>query len=239
MRRFITYFDLLGYRNFLTRNDSDLHFRVINQMYTQIDSALNENGNYRRLENGNFVNDLSGIKVSFVNYSDTVVLWTEGDSDEEFEAIFNATFECNWRMNKLHFPVRGVLIYDELFPINYTLPEGGYNIATFFGKGLIHAHDKAENQNWAGMFLDQSIFEKIEINDNIRNKCVEYEIPFKDGRKNQLAFRLGTNISEESFKNGSVNIDNNFKRHDKWDDISSLKQKLYNTIEFLKFLINK
>lgn len=74
MRRFITYFDLLGYRNFLTRNDSDLHFRVINQMYTQIDSALNENENYRRLENGNFVNDLSGIKVSFVNYSDTVVL---------------------------------------------------------------------------------------------------------------------------------------------------------------------
>jgi hypothetical protein len=35
------------------------------------------------------------------------------------------------------------------FPINYTLPEGGYNIATFFGKGLIHAHDKAENQNKA------------------------------------------------------------------------------------------
>ena len=142
-------------------------------------------------------------------------------------------------MNKLHFPVRGTLIYDELFPINFNLPEGSYHIATFFGTGLINAHDKAERQNWAGMFLDESVFEKVSMNKNIDKKCILYDIPFKNGRNSELAFRLGTNISEESFKNGSMHIDNNFKRNNKWDDVPSLKEKLCNTIEFLKFLIDK
>lgn len=238
MKRYITYFDLLGYRNFLTKNESDLHQTVINQMYVHIDSALNETGDYRKTGSG-FVNDLTGKLVSFVNYSDTIILWTEGDSQEEFNSILNATFICNWRMNHYQFPVRGVLIYDELYPMNFSLPDGGYHINTFYGKGLINAHDKAETQQWAGMFLDKSVFDKVDLDDNILSKCIEYPVPFKNGRQNELAFRLGTNVNETSYKNVSYNIDENFKRHNKWEDIPTLKEKLYNTTEFLKFLIDK
>lgn len=239
MKRFITYFDLLGYRNFLTNNDSELHRRVITQMYTQIDSALNETGKYKQLPNGVFVNDLTNKKVSFANYSDTIILWTESDSQEEFDSILNATYECNWRMNGFHFPVRGVLIYDELFDMNYSGKEGGYHINTFYGKGLINAHDKAESQQWAGMFLDKSVFDKVTIDDNILHKCIEYSVPFKIHKSKELAFRLGQNVSEESFKNVSKNIEENFRRHNKWEDIPSLKEKLKNTVDFLKFLIDR
>lgn len=240
MKRFITYFDLLGYRNFLTKNDSELHYRVINQMYTQIDSALNESGKYTQLPNGNFVNDLTGKKVSFVNYSDTIILWTDSDEREEFDSILNVTFECNWRMNDYHFPVRGVLIYDELFPLNYVIPDNGYQINTFYGKGLITAHDKAENQNWAGMYLDNSVFDVVDLDDKILEKCIEYEVPFKDFRKKEYAFRLGTNISKEAAKNMNKHIEENFRRHNKWDDtLPSLKLKLENTKEFIEFLVDK
>ncbi|MGN7709168.1 hypothetical protein [Chryseobacterium sp. 22543] len=239
MKRFITYFDLLGYRNFLMNNNSELHHRVITQMYTHIDSALNETGKYKQLPNGNFVNDLTNKTVSFANYSDTIILWTEGDSQEEFNSILNATYECNWRMNGFHFPVRGVLIYDELFDMNYTGTEGGYHINTFYGKGLIHAHDKAESQQWAGMFLDKSVFDKVEIDDNILEKCINYTVPFKAHNSEELAFRLRQGVNEESFKNSSIHTEENFKRHNKWEDIPTLKEKLYNTIEFLKFLIDK
>lgn len=239
MKRFITYFDLLGYRNFLTNNESELHHRVITQMYTQIDSALNETGKYKQLPNGVFVNDLTNKKVSFANYSDTIILWTEGESQEEFDSILNATYKCNWRMNGFHFPVRGVLLYDELFDMNYSGREGGYHINTFYGKGLINAHDKAESQQWAGMFLDKSVFDKVKLDDNIKNKCIDYSVPFKTGKSEEFAFRLGQNVNEESFRNVSLRIEENFKRHNKWEDIPSLKEKLQNTINFLEYLINK
>lgn len=240
MKRFITYFDLLGYRNFLERNESTIHKRVIEQFYVHIDSALNRTGKYHKSENGNFVNDLTGKIVSFANYSDTVILWTETDTEDEFNAILEASHECNWRMNLYHFPIRGILIYDELFPMNYSSSNKGYHVNTFFGKGLIKAHDGAEKQQWAGMVIDDSVIEKITNNENIKNKCVSYDIPYKDGTHTQYAMKLAINLNDTSLKNTIKDIENNFKRHNKWDnDVPSLKEKLKNTIDFITYLKEK
>lgn len=233
MKRFITYFDLLGYRNFLERNESAIHKKVIEQFYVHIDSSLNRTGKYFKNENGNFVNDLTGKIVSFANYSDTVILWTESDTEDEFNAILEASYECNWRMNLYHFPIRGILIYDELFPLNYSSSHKGYHINTFFGRGLIKAHDGAEKQQWAGMVIDKSVNEKMINTENTKSKVIRYDVPYKDGRHTQIAMKLAINLNANTIED----VETNFKRYNKWDDeVPSLKKKLENTIDFLKYL---
>ncbi len=237
MKRFITYFDLLGYRNFLERNEPEVHLKVIKQFYVHIESALNRSGNYRRDKNGDFVNDLTGKIVSFANYSDTVILWTETDTEEEFSAILEASHECNWRMNLYHFPIRGVLIYDELLPMNFSSSDNGYYINTFYGKGLIRAHDGAESQQWAGMVIDNSVLEKIGDHKNLKKKCISYEVPYKKGRCTKYAMKMTFNLNDESLKNTIESIKENFKSYNKWDEnVPSLELKLQNTIDFIKYL---
>ncbi|MDD2345249.1 MAG: hypothetical protein PHY85_03795 [Bacteroidales bacterium] len=233
-KRFIAYFDLLGYRNFIKNNDVSKQYEVLSKIHVQIETAINESKKY--IEKSIFVvNDLNNEKVNFSNYSDTFIFWTNTDTKEEFDAIFNATIEINHRLNMNFFPVRGVLLYDELIPLNFSSKKTEYHINTYFGKGLIIAHDKAENQEWAGTYIDKSVFEIIELDVDQKNKCVEYDIPLKGGRfSKELAFKICLDNSEDYIRNLKQSVELTFVRNNKWD--VKAQTKLNNTLAFLDFL---
>jgi|SRR5690554_36973 len=235
---FFTYFDLLGYRNFLENNPSETHEKVIHQFFVHIDSALNLRKKYKKADDGTYLNDLTGNRIYFANYSDTVILWTDGATEEEFTELLEISSECNWRMNLFHFPIRGALVYDELKTLQFNSTETNYHVNTFFGKGLINAHDLSENQQWAGMILDNSVFQVINDYEKINEKCIKYSVPFKSGEIEMYAMRMVINLkSDLGLKNTQRDIEENFKRFDKWDDNNdSLKTKLNNTFRFIEFL---
>lgn len=235
---FFTYFDLLGYRNFLKNNPSETHEKVIHQFFVHIESALNLSKKYKKANDGSYINDLTGNRIHFANYSDTVLMWTDGATEEEFTELLEISYECNWRMNLFHFPIRGALVYDELKTLQFNSTESNYHINTFFGKGLINAHDLSENQQWAGMILDNSVFQIINDFEKINERCIKYSVPFKSGGIEMYAMRLVINLSTDlRLKNTRRDIEGNFKRYDKWDDYDeSLKAKLNNTFRFLEFL---
>jgi hypothetical protein len=144
-------------------------------------------------------------------------------------------------MNLKHFPLRGVLVFDELIALQYNSSKTNYHINTFYGKGLIKAHDLTENQQWAGMIIDNSVFQTIKDYDQINQKCIKYPIPFKSGKIEMYAMRIVTNLkSELGLQKTKQDIENNFKRYDKWNDNNeSLNIKLINTFRFIEFLKEK
>lgn len=237
-KRFFTYFDLLGYRNFLEKNSSETHEKVIHQFFDHIDSALNLRKKYKKAQDGSYLNDLTGNRIYFANYSDTVLLWTDGDREEEFIELLEISYECNWRMNLYHFPIRGALVYDELKTLHFNSSETNYYVNTFFGKGLIHAHDIAESQEWAGMVLDNSVFQRIQNFEEIDKKCIKYQVPFKSDKIEMYAMRLVINLfTELGLKNTKRDIEENFKRYDKWDETNlSLIKKMENTFTYIDYL---
>jgi hypothetical protein len=240
--KFFTYFDLLGYRNFLDKNTIETHQKVINQFFVHIDSALNLEKKYRKTSDGSIINDLTRKHIHFANYSDTVILWTDGNDFEEFIELLRISYECNWRMNLYHFPIRGVLVYKELKAINFTSSQTSYQVNSFYGKGLIKAHDLAESQEWAGMILDESLFEIIDEKKlEIDKMCIKYHVPFKNSLKVTYAMKMVVNLNNSTaLKSTLKNIEDNFRRYDKWDDsLPSLKKKLENTSDFIRFLKDK
>lgn len=237
MKRFFTYFDLLGYRNFMLRNDSDRHLGIIRQLYIHIENALT--GKYQKVEEGLYLNNETHNRIYISNYSDTVLIWSESNSVDEFEALLIISHECNLMMNLHCFPIRGAMVYKELYAINGATTDERFFVNTFYGKGLIYAHDLAEDQQWAGMVLDNSVFDIIEGNASISKYCVKYAVPFKNDIKNMFAFRIW--LESDQKENNQLEmlkdkIEINFKCYDKWDDEKSVSVKLQNTKDFLQFL---
>jgi len=247
MKTFITYFDFLGYKQFILNNDfSYVESRVLN-ILRDIEASLGQ-GKYKEAQYG-VIADLSESKLNCLNISDTIILWTKDDSFESFQELLNVTFDFNWRVTCYHFPVRGAMVYDEIGLFSYkanSKKNGTYNVNSIFGKGLVNAHLKAENLNMAGCVIDKTVLDKIidygDLNDILGNYALPYKVPYKenlpDFEEYTLTFYLNKPIKEkglnalaiESRKSG---IECAFKNDNKGFN-SRAKELFDNTIAFLE-----
>ena len=89
MTRFLAYFDLLGYKNFIEKNTVEhLDYRTTH-FARNIEMALSSDGERKESRNlGGYVSDISQSNVNTLNFFDTVVFWTNGNSYQDF--IINA-----------------------------------------------------------------------------------------------------------------------------------------------------
>lgn len=181
--------------------------------------------------------------IKCLNISDTIIFWSLNDSPESLHEFLDVCYSLNWRLNTFNFPVRGALIYDELEMImgNEVSDGGGmYNVNTIYGKGLIHAHLKCENQSWAGCTIDKSLTDFISENGDIAATldpiAIKYMVPYTKEVENQTeeyALRLVKGalnaIAYGNVRNDIVDI---FKRDNK--GLSERAEvMLNNTIQFL------
>ena len=239
MKKFITYFDFLGYKSFILNNTSEDINQRTKQLLVYIQTSLSQNKVTKKSA------DLSnfGIKCLFV--SDTIILWTNDDKKESFEELLKISFNIN-RGNLLQFPLRGVMFYDEINIIrgNYQNQKGGSFFAdTIYGKGLVNAHLKVKNMNLAGSVIDISVINKIKefINPDeyLRKYAVRYNVPYKsssEGNKKEYCFRFEEDkINEENFESNKKLIEERFKGDNK-EYTSDAKIKFENTIKFLEWL---
>lgn len=147
------------------------------------------------------------------------------------------------------FPARGALVHGEIEAPKFehiSETRTSYNINSVYGKGLISAYEKAESQNWAGTVLDKSVLKQINLFspklDTILEKLtLPYYIPYKNGTGKEIeyAFRLRDgNINNETFINNSKTIKENFESWNKGPLDPRTIEKLNNTIDFLKSVID-
>lgn len=245
MKKFITYFDFLGFKNFILNNDSDYIKKRIGHILRDIEFAIGQ-GETTRTNYGVIAN-IENSRINCLNISDTVIFWTNDDSSESFNELLKISFDFNWRVTCYHFPVKGAIVFDEIDIISgfqKTENGGTYNVNSIYGKGLVNAHIKADNLNLAGCVIDNSIIEKIEefgiIEEILGDYAMKHNVPYKDGVNDNpeylLKFYINKSINKEAFKNRAQGIEDAFTGDNKGMSERS-KILLDNTIEFLRLLI--
>lgn len=243
MKKFIAYFDYLGFKEFIENNDLEKQKKIMHNNFRDMESALGQ-GKFKDAPNG-YVADISNSKINCINFSDTVVFFSNDDTIESLRDILDVADKFNWETNLFHFPVRGSLVFGEIEYVDFKQKNsvgGVYNINSVFGKGLVTAHLKAEAQNWAGTVLDQSFVDQIGVNgfdpvDFLRPYAKYYKVPYKNEIDMPAEYVLnlvqGT-LNDEALKNFRRNIIENFAAHKKGVDNEKVQAKLSNTLQFLE-----
>ncbi|MFC0603998.1 hypothetical protein [Winogradskyella pulchriflava] len=247
MKKFIAYFDYLGYKEFIVNNDSEHHHYRVAHIQRDIEAALAKGKYYKR---GNqLINDVSDSPLITVNISDTVLFWTKDDSIESFKELIEVCYEFNWSQNNWNFPVRGSIIHDEIYILDGKLATktgGYYNVNTIYGKGIVNSHIKAESQEWAGTVIDNSVIEKLysfnelSIFEYLKKYAIKYKVPYKKSNILNIEYVLKLTSRESNdakeFVVSEKNVMDVFKMDNKVINHPSVQIKLNNTIEFVRYL---
>jgi len=245
-KKFIAYFDFLGFKDFIERNDIKTQKIGINKIYLEIEEALSE-GKFKITSNG-ALPDISKSDINCINFSDTVIFWTNTTSVEELDNLLKVSHRFNAHCNLFTFPVRGALVYGNAYDYihNYlNNKKKVYNVNSIFGNAIILAHNKAENQDWAGTVIDNSVIEYLEdakLNENkmLLKYAKKHYVPYKIKPENQIEewifnfVKNGQKINKEIYNRIEERLLNNFSNYQKRVSSNSVKTKINNTVLFLK-----
>jgi hypothetical protein len=243
-KKFIAYFDYLGFKQFIENNDLEYQKQIMGNVYRDIESALGQ-GKLKQTSPSTVIADLTNHKINCINFSDTVVFWTKDDSLESLTEILKVTHHFNRRTTLNFFPARGSLVYGEIVYVDYKqLNEVGglYNINSVFGKGLVEAHQKAEFQQWSGAVIDETVIQfldskKIDVSSYLAPYAKLHKVPYKNGVEiEEYAFKLfeDSGISKDGFDNFSKHIKGNFANYKKSIEGTDVQAKIENTIKYLE-----
>jgi hypothetical protein len=162
MKKFIAYFDYLGFKDFIEKNEVEYVNEIMNFNFRDIEYALG--GNNTKFVQKRLVTDTHHSPINCLNFSDTVIFWTQDESPKSFKELLEVVYRFNNRCIHLSFPVRGALVYGEIMSVDFRQSNNNgsaYNINSVYGKGLVASYIKAESQNWAGTVIDQSVLDVI------------------------------------------------------------------------------
>ena len=246
MKKFIAYFDYLGFKYFIERNDIEFQRRIVRNNFRDIEQAMS-NGKTLRTERGHAISDLSDIKINCVNFSDNVIFWTNDNDFESFKELIKVSFYFNQNNILRFFPSRGSIIFDELEHIDFRHKYNAkinFILSPFYGSGLIKAYRKTECQDWAGCVIDDSVIKEISKTNDVEklflDYAIKYKVPYKScisAVEKEYALRLFGPLNEETFTSLSFDIRRNFSAYNKPVEDNNVNIKLNNTIQFLQSLI--
>lgn len=249
MNRFIAYFDYLGFKEFIEKNDLDFQKKVIGNNFRDMESALGK-GKLKDAPYG-VIADISKSQINCINFSDTVVFFTNDTNKASLLEILEVAYNFNIRAIDDCFPVRGALVYGEMIYLDYKQKNscgGIYNVNSVFGKGLVRAHLRADNQHWAGTVLDESLISEIvnfgyNLDEFLLPFAKKYKVPYKNGDEREEEFVLniikGT-LNNKSLEIFSNRISYNFAQYNKSVDEPRVQEKISNTLKFLEsYLLNE
>ena len=246
MAIFLAYFDLLGYKKFIENNTVDHLDRRTNHFGRNIEMALAlDHPAIQSQRLGVAISDISNSTLNCLTFSDTVILWTNSNTLEDFKEILHVAYKYN-NFNIMHdFPSRGCIVYGDIWykPFDSENLRGGkYMLNMIYGKALIDAHSRAEAMSWAGCELDKSAMEYAktlgDINPLLEEYTMVYDIPFKTKDDKEIrisghALRLsyGRILITQYYEEG---IRRAFTQDNKGEIEGRTKVIFDNTIEFLK-----
>lgn len=247
MKKFIAYFDYLGFKQFIENNDIDFQKRIMGNNFRDIENALGQ-GKLKPVAHG-AIADLANSNINCINFSDTVVFWTNDDSESSLIEIIEVAHKFNWQAVDFFFPARGCLVYDEIVYVDYKQHNnagGIYNINSVYGKGLVEAHEKAEAQHWAGTVFDETLITELtvrgyDVEEFLKPYAKKYKVPYKNGidlPEEYVMNIIKGDLNDEALKNYGNGIRENFGRYKKSTDNQGVKEKIENTIAFLESFYN-
>lgn len=210
-KRWFAYFDLLGFSELV--RTSEIH--SVLPTYEKALEVIKEKANPKKAK---------GIGYSW--FSDTFIIFTKGNSLEDFGLIEQTSRLFFQRLILHEIPVRGALSFGDL----YTQQEK--NI--FLGEALMDAYEYGEKQNWLNFVIAPSAYDALAKLSFPMEERADYRLVIKKG---VITHPNNENVWAYAFNNGTVNIQNSFLKA-----LLAMREKsppevhdIYdNTIEFIE-----
>lgn len=226
--RFVAHIDILGMSSIVDR-DADAAWKVLSDLVEVRDRA----GNYELefLDTNEHVSIAQTIKK--VTFSDTIVLFTKGDTDTELRCMIILAAELLHKAMCSCVPVRIGLSYGRFY----------FNIekSMYAGPALIEAYRIGESAQWIGIALASSIEERamhLEMRTGNSKVVVSWTLPVKNQNKKCLVvnwpavvahdFTVTPPISIKQFYQGFENTFGAFSHLP-----PDVQAKYENTVEFI------
>ena len=214
--RWFSYLDLLGFTNLVSR-----------QKIEEVVSTYSE-----VLDNMPTNTCLPGAKKTTLLsswFSDTFIIYTGGDSLDDFENLEKTTRNFFNKLISRSIPVRGCITHGKLYS------QAKKNI--FIGSALINAHDYGEALNWIGLCLTPHVKEKLK-----NQQPLTLEKYYKQISKSDVLRKFkDTPLYAYAFNDDFANAQNKFRdtlAKMKLDTDVTIQKKYDNTLEFIDTPIN-
>lgn len=239
-KKFIAYFDLLGFKQFLQNNTEDVLAYRCKEILKNIEIALSLD-EFKQRGSIELIADRKNTNINCLNVSDTVIFYSKDDTLESFKEFIAIIYQFNKRINFYNFPVRGYATHDffnMIYGQDINELNTVYSANLMYGKGLYNAHERAEMLEWAGCAIDGSIerrLHEIKLNDlsELKKYAKEYDVPYKGYTIMQYALKLASDSEQEEFKKIKEGLIMAFK-NDYKSITPSVQIKLDNTIKYLE-----
>jgi hypothetical protein len=168
--RFVAFIDILGFRDLVMRED---HAAILSLLY----SIQEENGFI--FENNSFFSD----DIYVVTFSDSIILFTKGDTFHDFRQLFTVVGNLMSRMVFLSVPAKGAVAHGSISV------DKGKNI--FFGQPIIDSYLLGEDLSYIGVVAHNSLDKYVaslepNLKSLLQQYLVEISTPFKYGTINHL-----------------------------------------------------
>lgn len=137
--RWFCYLDLLGFTNLVRSRDVG----AVIELYEEAISKLELGASTKRH---------LGLSCSW--FSDTFIIFTRGDSPEEFTWLEQASRLFFQRLILAAIPARGAISHGKLY--------SNLEKNIFVGEALIEAYEYGEDQDWLGLLLAPSVYRRLE-----------------------------------------------------------------------------
>jgi hypothetical protein len=237
MKKYIAYFDLLGYKGLIENNDNNLVKKRIGQVLDTCIRAKSR-GNYYP---NSATSDTSSSRIDFLMISDSIIFSTLDDSEESFVELLDVAFNMNM-LNIKDMPLRGAIVFGdfEYYPGYEKENKCAINfMAPIWGKGLVAAYQKTINQNWAGCVIDNSVISNVKENSTtkkIKESAILYKVPYKMSCSEmdlEFVLRFQTGKNSETQEKLKRYVKDAFISDNKPIEKEDVQMKLRNTIRFI------
>jgi hypothetical protein len=177
--RWFCYLDLLGFKD-LVRTANVGH--VIG-LYDDV---------IAKLEAG--ARDKKPLGISYSWFSDTFILFSRGETLQEFTLLEQAGRLFFQRLILADIPVRGALSHGKLY--------SNLERNIFIGEALIEAYEYGEKQNWLGFLLTPSVHRRLTGTQLDVRSRYNYRSVLRQGI---ITHPMPENVFAFAFNNGTVN----------------------------------
>lgn len=134
------------------------------------------------------------LGISYSWFSDTFIIFSRGDSLEEFTLLEQAGRLFFQRLVLAHIPARGAISHGKLY--------SNLEKNIFIGEALIEAYEYGEQQNWLGLLLTPSVFRRLEGTQLDVRQRYNYRPAPVDG---VIRHRVTENVFAFAFNNSTIN----------------------------------
>ncbi len=232
--RFVANFDILGMRELIRTKEN----RAIAMLYDFHDIIINHVGKLaiKIIKTNEIIID----RIEHILFSDTIILFTKGNSESDLYAIVTLCNELFGQALHRCIPLRGGIAFGNLFYHS--------NTKIICGKPLIEAYEFGESAKWLGIIATEEIAKKSH-DENIQTKnkqpcIISWDVPSKDGTAKRNVINWPSVFAKNFLASIPITVAQFYEGFENdFGDFESLpnniKEKYENTVAFVNTCLGR